>query len=158
MCVLSSSGLRVGLVGAGAGDRQPRELLVHGVASFGLTLMLFNLLLITGRVRWRWLWLLFFLLMPFQFFTRHAYIRAISPSLMFMLLIILLMFRRRFVLTGLAVACYTHLYLGGVLYAPLVVGLFVISSVLGPQDDRSIPWRLIIWAAALNAPMAPYLL
>ena len=116
--------------------------------SFGLTLMLFNLLLITGRVRWRWLWLLLFLLMPFQFFTRHAYIRAIDPSLAFMLLIILLMFHRRFVLTGLAVAGYTHLYLGGVIYAPLVVGLYVVSSIVGPRDDREVPWRLIVCSTA----------
>jgi hypothetical protein len=117
------------------------------VTTFGTTVMLLNLLLITGRVRWRWLWLFFFLLMPFQFFNRHAFIRAISPSLMFMLLIALLMFRRRYRLTGLAVLAYTHLYLGGVIYAPLLVGLYVVASIVGPRGDREVPLRLILWTA-----------
>ena len=116
--------------------------------TFGLTLMLFNLLLIHGQVRWRWLWLILFILMPAQFFTRHAYIRAISPSLVFMLLLLVLMFRRRFLLTGLAVALFTHLYLGGVLYAPVLVGLFVLSSVLVSPGAREVPWRLILAATA----------
>jgi len=85
--------------------------------------------------------------MPAQFFTRHAFVRAINPSLVFMLLIVLLMFRRRFKLAGLAVAIYTHLYLGGVIYAPLLIGLYVLASFVGPHDRRSVPWRLIIWTA-----------
>jgi hypothetical protein len=114
----------------------------------GLSLMLFNLILMTQRIRWRWLWLVLFVLMPYQFFTRHAYVRAISPSLVLMLLIFLLMFRRRYALTGLAVAAYVHLYLGGVLYAPLLVGLYVLASMIGPEGDRRIPWTLVAWAAA----------
>jgi hypothetical protein len=115
---------------------------------FGLNLMLCNLILLTQQVRWRWLWLLLFVAMPFQFFTRHAFVRAISPSLMFMLLILLFMFRRRYVLVGLVIAGYTHLYLGGVVYAPLLVGLYIASSLIGPRDDRVMSWRLIAWAAA----------
>ena len=117
------------------------------ITFFALNLTLFNLLLIIHEVRWRWLWLLLFVVMPFQFFTRHAFVRAICPSLTFMLLIILCMFRRRHVLTGLAVAGYTHLYLGGVIYAPLLVGVYVVSSLIGPRNDRAVPWRLIAWAA-----------
>lgn len=116
--------------------------------TFGTTLMLFNLLLITGRIHWRWVWLFFFLVMPFQFFTRHAFIRAISPSLMFMLLTTLLMFRGRYKLAAVAVFGYTHLYLGGVIYAPLLVGLYVASSIVGPRGDRELPWRLILWTTA----------
>jgi len=114
----------------------------------GLSLVLIKSILVAGRVRWYWLWLLLFVFMPFQFFTRHAFVRAISPSLAFMLLIVLLMFRRRYVLTGLAIACYIHLYLGGVLYAPLLVGLYVLSSAIGPRGDREMPWKLLLWTAA----------
>lgn len=113
----------------------------------GLSLVLVNSILVAGRVRWHWLWLLLFVFMPFQFFTRHAFVRAISPSLAFMLLIVLLMFRRRYVLAGLAVACYIHLYLGAVLYAPLLVGLYVLSSAIGARGDREMHWRLVLWTA-----------
>ncbi|MFQ5425149.1 MAG: hypothetical protein ACE5F9_14385 [Phycisphaerae bacterium] len=115
---------------------------------FGLTLALFNLLLVHENVRWRWLWLLLFILMPHQFFTRHAFVRAIAPSMVFMLLILLLAFRGRYVLVGLAVAGYTHLYLGGVLYAPVIVGAFAVASMLGPRGDRSFPWRVVLCSAA----------
>lgn len=115
---------------------------------FGITMMLFNMFLLTAGVRWRWIWLVLFVLMPLQFFTRHAYVRAISPSLVFMLLITLLMFRRRYALTGLAIAGYVHLYLGGVLYAPVLVVLHAVACAVGPREDRGIPWRLILWAMA----------
>jgi hypothetical protein len=115
---------------------------------FGAALVLFNLLLITGGVRWRWVWLVLFVLMPLQFFTRHAYVRAINPSLVFMLLIMLGMLTRRFVLTALAVAGYVHLYMGGVLYAPALVSLHVAGCLIGPREEREVPWRLIGWTAA----------
>jgi len=113
--------------------------------SFGLTVMLFNLLLIAGRVRWRWIWFFLFLLMPFQFFSRHAFVRAISPSLMIMLLTVLMMLRRNYRMAGLVVAVYTHLYLGGVIYAPLLIVFYVLASVIGPHGQREIPFRLIGW-------------
>ncbi|UCE60185.1 MAG: hypothetical protein JSU63_00250 [Phycisphaerales bacterium] len=116
--------------------------------TFGIAVVLFNLLLISGRVRWRWLWLLFFLLMPFQFFSRHAFVRAISPSLMLMLFLTLMILRRNYKLAGLAVLLYTHLYLGGVIYAPLLVILYVLASIVGLQGEREIPWRLVGWTLA----------
>lgn len=112
---------------------------------FGLALMMLQGLLISERIRWRWLWLIVFLMLPSEFFGRHAYVRAISPSLMCMLTLVLFMFRQQYVLAGLAVAAYTHLYLGSVVYTPLIVGLFVVSSVIGPRGDRGVPWRLILW-------------
>ncbi|MFQ5461376.1 MAG: hypothetical protein ACE5E5_01980 [Phycisphaerae bacterium] len=115
---------------------------------FGATLVLFHLLLGVGRVGWRWVWLLGFVLMPYQFFVRHAYVRAIDPSLMFMLLIIWLMFRGKLKLTGLAIAGYIQLYLGGVLYAPLIVGAYFLASAIGPQGRREIRWRLVVFAVA----------
>ncbi len=112
---------------------------------FGLCLGLMQLLLASERVRWRWLWLIVFLALPSQFFLRHSYIRAICPSLVFMLLIVFLMFRERYVWAGVAVALYTHLYLGAVVYSPVIVGLYVASHLIGPGGERSVPWRLAMW-------------
>ncbi len=114
---------------------------------FGINLMLFNLLLISAGIRWRWLWLFLFILMPFQFFTRHSYVRAIGPSLMFMQLIVLAMFRGRYLLAGITIACYMQVYLGGVIYAPLLVALYALSLAIGPRGDRTMPWRMVALTA-----------
>lgn len=111
---------------------------------FGLLLMVFNLLLISEDVRWRWMWLLFFLLMPIQFFTRQAFVRAITPSLLIMLLILLFMFRRRYVLAGISVYAATTLYLGGVMFAPVIVALYALAMVFGPRDSREFPWLMVL--------------
>lgn len=115
---------------------------------FGLLLVLLDRLLVIARTPWRWLWLPLFVLLPFQFFTRHAFVRAITPSLVFMLLILLLMFRRRYVWTAFAVALYVHLYMGGVIFGPLIVGLYVVAMLIAPPEDRRNPWRLAVWAMA----------
>ncbi len=115
---------------------------------FGLTLVLFDRLLVTANMRWRWLWLPLFVLLPFQFFTRHAFVRAITPSLLFLLLILFLMFRRRFLPTALAIAAYVHLYMGGVIFGPLLVGIYSLSMVIARPSDRRAPWRLALWATA----------
>jgi hypothetical protein len=114
---------------------------------FAASLTLFNLILMTQRVRCRWLWLGLYLLMPSQFFSRQAFVRAIAPSLMFMFVIIVLMFRRRYVWAGLAVAAYTHLYLGGVVFAPLLVVCYFVAGLLGPRGDR-VSWRLAAFTLA----------
>lgn len=113
---------------------------------FGLSLMLMNLILMALGVRWRWIWLIAFMAMPFQFFTRHAYIRAIAPSLTFMLLLVLVMFRERHIWTALVVAAFTHLYLGGVVYAPVLVVAYVLCIAIGPTGERRIPWKLILFS------------
>jgi len=113
---------------------------------FGLLLVLFDRLLVIARTPWRWLWLPLFVLLPFQFFTRHAFVRANTPSLVLMLLILLLMFRRRYVWMAFAIALYVHLYNGGVIFGPLIVGLYVVAWVIAPREDRRIPWRLIAWS------------
>jgi len=115
---------------------------------FGLMLVFLDRLLVFARIPWRWLWLPIFVLLPFQFFTRHAYVRAITPSLLFLLLILFLMFRRRYLLTALAIAGYVHLYMGGVIFGPLLVGIYVLAMVISPPKDRRIPWRLALWATA----------
>ena len=113
---------------------------------FGLMLVLLDRLLLAARMPWRWLWLPVFVLLPFQFFTRHAFIRAIAPSLVLMMLILLLMFHRRYVLTALAVAAYVHLYMGGVIFGPLLVGTYVFAIVISSQD-RLAAFRLALWGA-----------
>jgi hypothetical protein len=104
-----------------------------------------NLLLASERIQWRWVWLVVLLLLPTHFFLRHSYVRAICPSMIFMLLIVFFMFRQRFILAGLAVGLYTHLYLGAVVYSPVIVGAYVFSSLIGARGDRRFLWRLVLW-------------
>ena len=111
---------------------------------FAACLTLFQLILMTQRIRCRWLWLALYLVMPSQFFSRHAFVRAIAPSLLFMLAIIVFMFRRRYALAGLVVAGYTHLYFGGVIFAPLIVICYALAGLIGPRGDR-VSWRLWAW-------------
>ncbi len=128
-------------------------------AFFGMVALLFVSLLRAESIHGRWFWLLLLGFLPYQFFTRHAFVRAISVSLAFMLLILLLAFRRRYVWMALAIAAYIHVYLGGVLYAPILVGLYVLSVCIGPPGERESPWRLAAFAAAgwlLGVLLHPY--
>lgn len=127
---------------------------------FGMVLMLFNLLLAVQHIRFRWFWVLLFLLLPHQFFMRHASIRAICPSLALMLLVTLCLFARRPVLTGLTVCASNLLYLGSVLFTPILVATYFFASALGPPGVRKTPWSLGIggfagWCAGVLA--YPYL-
>lgn len=122
--------------------------------TFGLSLMLVHLLLMAGRVPWRWMWLLAFLLLPTDFFLRHSYIRAISPSLVLMLALLLALFQRRPVWAAIAVMLYNLLYLGAVIYSPVIVGAFVFANGLGPKEDRRLEWKmaaftLVGWCAGV---------
>ncbi|MEK6676102.1 MAG: hypothetical protein AABZ47_10670, partial [Planctomycetota bacterium] len=113
------------------------------IVAFGLVVALFHGLLIECRVPAPWLWLFLFLLLPYQFFTRHALVRAMTPSLVCMLGLVLLMFQNRRIWVGIITAIHIHLYLGGVLYAPLIVGLFVFSQWLVSSGDRRQATRLL---------------
>ncbi|HWL92956.1 MAG TPA: hypothetical protein VNT79_05435 [Phycisphaerae bacterium] len=115
---------------------------------FALALLMFYLILRGEGVPFLWLWVLIFFLMPIQFYTRHSMCRAISPCLFLMLLLIWSMFRERWLLAGIVAALSNHMYLGAVLYSPIVVGAFVISSVLGRPEDRRFPWAMLIATAA----------
>ncbi len=117
-------------------------------AFFGAVAMLFNSLLIRERVPWRPFWILWFALLPYQFFTRHALVRAITPSLAMMLLLVWLLHARRYLWSALTIAAFTHLYLGGVIYAPVVVFCVAAAQVLGPKGDRTIPIRLVLTCVA----------
>lgn len=109
--------------------------------SFGLSLMLMQLLLMIGRVPWRWVFLLVFLLFPSDFFLRHSYVRAISPSLVLMLALLVFLFLRRPLWAGVTIALYNLLYLGAVMFSPVIVVVFVAASLAGPKEDRRVEWK-----------------
>jgi len=112
---------------------------------FGCGLLLFNLLLQQQRVPLRWLWIALYLLGPEQYFGRHTYIRAISLSALCMLGIVILMFRQRYILMGLAIAVYTQVYLGSVMYSPLIVIAYFVAKLVGPEGDRELDWKLAVF-------------
>jgi hypothetical protein len=112
----------------------------------GLNLLVGYAILASLNVRWRGVWLLVFLLLPFQFFLRHAYVRAIGPSTFMMLLITLFVIRRQYWLTAAALGIFVHMYLGGVMYGPLIIFTFVVAAVFSPKSERVWPTRLIVFA------------
>ncbi|GMU82722.1 MAG: hypothetical protein AMXMBFR47_25930 [Planctomycetota bacterium] len=117
-------------------------------AFFGLNLMLFNLLLKAGNVPWRWLWIALFLALPDQYFSRHTSVRAIGASFVFMQLVMLALFHRRYIWAAVALFAYVHVYLGGVPYAPAIVALYALAMVVAPREDREIPWKMVLITAA----------
>ncbi|MFN0134556.1 MAG: NPCBM/NEW2 domain-containing protein [Phycisphaerae bacterium] len=116
-------------------------------AVFGMNLMLFHRLLRARGVPLHWLWIALFLLLPDQFFVRHGFIRAIGPSLMFMQLTLLMLFTRRYLLAGVALAGYVHLYLGAVMYGPVIVATYAATQVIAPREDRRWPWAMVLLTA-----------
>jgi hypothetical protein len=112
----------------------------------GLNLVLFHALLGAGGVRYRWLFIALLVVLPDQFLVRHAYVRAIGPSLLFMQLLLLVLSRNRFVLVGIVAFLYVQLYLGAALYVPVIVAAFALSSVCGPSSDREWPWKTTLAA------------
>ncbi|MCH8251368.1 MAG: NPCBM/NEW2 domain-containing protein [Planctomycetes bacterium] len=126
---------------------------------FGISLVLFHAILIGEGLRWRWIWLIGFAMLPSQFFGRHAFARAISPSLMWMLLEVFLLFRRRYLLAGLAVAAYVLTYLGGIIYAAMIGVFYIGACFVGPKEDRSFPWKAALFGVGgllLGVLLYPY--
>jgi hypothetical protein len=115
---------------------------------FGVGLLLFMLLLQQEQVPLRWMWIIIYLIGPEQYFDRHAYIRAINPSAACMLGIMILMFRGRYILMGLAIALYTQIYLGSVVFTPFLVGCYFLAGLLGPRETRMVSWKLPVYGAA----------
>lgn len=116
-------------------------------AMFGLNLLLFFSILRARRVPWPWLWLGLFFLLPDQFYARHGFVRAIGPSLLFMQLILLGLFTRRTWLAALGVGAYVHLYLGAVMFGPLLVATWAFSTAVGRPEDRRLPVRMVLVTA-----------
>lgn len=126
---------------------------------FGLNLVVFHFLLRLKRVPMHWLWIGLFFLLPDQFYARHGFVRAIGPSLLFMQLTLLALFARRYWLAGLAVGAYVHLYLGAVMFGPLLVAIHAAALALGPKGDREWPWKMVALTAggwALGVVTYPY--
>lgn len=111
---------------------------------FGVNVMLFFAILRAGRVPWPWVWLLVWMLLPFQFYMRHGYVRAIGPSLICMLLIVLLVMRRRPVLVGILAALSNHVYLGAVMYTPVIIVAFAAACVIDRDGWRKFPWKIVV--------------
>lgn len=111
---------------------------------FGLNTLLFFAILRARKVPWAWIWLLLWLLLPNQFYMRHAYVRAIGPSLICMLLLVLLVIRRRPILVGVVAAVSNHVYLGAVMYTPVIIIAFAVSCVLDKGGWRNFPWKIVI--------------
>ena len=113
-------------------------------AVFGANLLLFHLLLRQRRVPLHWLWIALLLFLPDQFFARQGYVRAIGASLLFMQMILLALFARRHLLAAILIAAYVHLYLGAVMYGPMIVAFFTFSLVVAPRQEREWPWRMLL--------------
>lgn len=116
-------------------------------AVFGANLLLFHLLLRQRRVPLHWLWIALFFLLPDQFYARHAFVRAIGPSFLFMQLILLALFARRYWLGALAVGAYVHLYLGAVMFGPLLVAIYAAAQLVTRSDDRRVAVRMVLITA-----------
>ncbi len=115
---------------------------------FGAVFVVFHRLVLDASRHWGWLWLPLFALLPFQFFTRHAFVRAISPSVFFMLLTVLFLFRRRNLLLALTIAVYIHVYMGAILYVPVIVAAYVLSQLWVGVDCRRVNYRVLLWSIA----------
>lgn len=125
----------------------------------GANLLVFHLLLRQRRVPLHWLWIALYVLLPDQYFARHGYVRAIGASYLFMQLLLLALFARRYVLTGLVLLGYVHLYLGAVLYGPVIVATYALACVTAPRGERVWPWRMVAITAgawALGVVTYPY--
>lgn len=127
---------------------------------FGVNVMLFFAILRTARVPWAWVWLLLFMLLPFQFFMRHAYVRAIGPSLICMLLLVLFVIQRRALAVAIVAALSNHVYLGSIMFTPVIIGAFAAACVVDRRGWARFPWRIVLAAVvgwALGAVTYPYL-
>lgn len=116
-------------------------------AVMGANLLLFHLLMRHRRVPLHWLWIVLFLLLPDQFFARHGYVRAIGSSLLFMQLLLLFLFQRRWFWAAITLTAYVHLYLGAVMFGPIIVIAYFFSHLFAPAADRSFPWQMALITA-----------
>ncbi len=116
-------------------------------AVMGANLLLFHLLLRQRRVPLHWLWIVLFLLLPDQFFARHGYGRAIGSSLLFMQLLLLFLFQRRWFCAAITLTAYVHLYLGAVMFGPIIVSAYFFAHIFAPAEDRSFPWQMALITA-----------
>ncbi len=112
-------------------------------ACFGGILVIANLLMRHLGVPYRWLWFALVLILPHQFFLRLGYVRAIAPSLMLMLLLCYFLTTRRAIAAGVTIALYNQLYLGGVMFAGVIVAVFFACDFIGPAGDRRFSIKML---------------
>jgi hypothetical protein len=110
--------------------------------SFGLMLAACMALLRAIRVPWRGLWLMLLVMLPADFYIRHAYVRAIDLSLFCLLVGMWCLARRRYLWLAVVILLYTHLYLGS-FFLVAIAGFHFVSGVFArrPRWD----WRLFAW-------------
>jgi hypothetical protein len=101
-----------------------------------LILALFVVLIRLLDAAWLWFWVISIAALPSDFLLRMSYARAPGISLLMMLAIIWACIRVRPVVLAVLAFCYCHIYLGGVMYTPLIVGAFIASyAVCGQERD-----------------------
>jgi len=126
---------------------------------FASTACVFLLILRKAKVPLALLWVLLLLILPHQFYMRHAFVRAIGPALMMMMLLIYCLLRRRPIGLALVAGLSNHLYLGAIMYTPLIVGAYAAAALLDRKETRKIPWVLVSAAVvgwAVGAVTYPY--
>jgi len=126
---------------------------------FALTACVFLLILRKAKVPLALLWVLLLLILPHQLYMRHAFVRAIGPALAMMLLLIFCLIQRRSIGVALVAGLSNHLYLGAIMYTPLIVGAYAAASLLDRKETRRIPWLLVGAAVigwAVGAVTYPY--
>ncbi len=126
---------------------------------FAITACIYLLILRKAKVPLAPLWLLLLLILPHQFFMRHGYVRAIGPALAMMMLLIYCLIRRRPLGLAVVAGLSNHLYLGAIMYTPVIVGAFAAASLLDRRETRKFPWLLVSAAVigwGLGAVTYPY--
>lgn len=111
--------------------------------AFGLSAMMFQVILISQKVPHRWLWMILYISLPTGFFGRLAYVRAMAPTVTLMLTLTWLIFTRRYIWMMLLIIFFVFIYLGAVTYVPIFVALSFAGAILDP-DRKKIPWALPI--------------
>jgi hypothetical protein len=104
---------------------------------FGGVVAILNVMMIRMRVGLGWFWLLALGAMPGDFLLRMTYIRAPLPSLLSLLVLLHLLFTRRWIWLGLFGAMYIHVYAGSLVFMPLLVFTFALALLCCDRDWKS---------------------
>lgn len=105
---------------------------------FGALAAMVMQLLIRLEAGLRWFWLLAFFALPWEFYLRMSYIRAPLPCLVLMLLICHACLTRRPFWVGIYGLIAGHIYLGALVFYPIVVGAFVVGKLITGDSRKAI--------------------
>jgi len=126
---------------------------------FAMTACVYFLILRRCNLPLAPLWLTLLLVLPQQFFLRHGYVRAIGPALMMMMILIFLLIRRRPLGVAVIAGLSNHLYLGAIMYTPVIVAAYAAACVLDRKGKAHFPLKLVTYAVigwAIGAVTYPY--